>query len=678
MQRLKNVRLEEVILFGSVALLVFSLTFREVSDADIWFDLVAGADIFSGRFLRENYYSYVDPHHPWLNLHWLYDVILFIIVKIGGIPLAVVSAVLIWLLIFRLLWLASSAEHNPYIASLILALSALTMVDRFVIRSELASYFFLALFMAVPQISKTKNSPKILWLLPLAQALWANMHSYWIIGAVYLIAIVIGARLASFKILKPFRNSLTMSEEIKKALTKISLICLIMPILNPYLLKGYFAPFVISHQLKGGDIFREFVAENKSPFHEWGMLGNDFLYLFILYACVMFISSFIAGRNVNPVKLFFSLVFFLMSIQAQRIIPLFAMMSAPLTIDNLSNIKVSKKRAIRHAITGIISVGLILIAISSICGGLWLRNLREIKFGCQLSQYHIPTGAVAFIKEHRPAGKVFNTLDYGGYLLWEFRPDMRVFFDGRMEASYSAEALKTYLLALQNSEEWEKTDKLHNFGAVLLNPSSKADQPLIEYLASSTEWQLVYLDWTSLLFVKKSINSSISPLILPQENEKIPPPPMDRPWALISLGQAFELLGENTEALQCYQKAGELFPNYPIGWDSMGRVLFSLGKYEEGLEAFKSAINSDRRYTPALYNLGSAYLKLGRYGDAIKYLKKAVDRSPGYIEARMNLAAAYLYSNDRNSALEQYKKILKLEPTNQNALKMINMLSIPQ
>ncbi len=73
MQRSKDCPLEEAILFGSLALLIFSLACHEVSDADIWFDLVAGADILTGRFLKENFFSYVEPHHQWLNLHWLYD-----------------------------------------------------------------------------------------------------------------------------------------------------------------------------------------------------------------------------------------------------------------------------------------------------------------------------------------------------------------------------------------------------------------------------------------------------------------------------------------------------------------------------------------------------------------------------------------------------------------------------
>lgn len=677
MQRSKDGRLEEAILFGSLALLIFSLACREVFDADIWFDLVAGADIFSGRFLKENFFSYVEPHHQWLNLHWLYDLILFLIVKVGGIPLAVFSSTLLWIIIFRFLWLASHARENPHVATLLLALSALVMTDRFVIRSEMASYFFLSFFLFALEKAKNNNFPKILYLLPLAQALWANMHAYWVIGSAYLIATALGGWLASKKNYIPFRNSLTLPPRINKTLTKISVLCLIIPILNPYLLKGYLAPFSISHQLRGGDIFRELVAENKSPFHEWGMVGDDFLYLFLLYAIIVFISCFVNWRNINPIKLLFSIGFFILSLQAQRMLPLFALLTAPIVINNFSGIKLNIQKEIRYTITGTVSAIFIIFALLVIRGDLWLRNLREIKFGWQVSPYRFPRGAVAFMKENDVAGKVFNSLDYGGYLLWEFRPNMKVFFDGRMEACYSADTLKQYFFALQNNDEWESLDKRYNFGAVLLNPTSKADQPLIEYLASKPEWKIVYLDWTSVLFLKGAINPVVPPLILPQEKEKIPSPPTDRPWALIALGQTLELLRQNEEALECYQKAVNLFPSYPIGWDSLGRMLFSLGKHQEAIEAFKSAIQSDRRYTPALYNLGSAYLKLGNYQEAIKYLQRAVDRSPGYIEARMNLAAAYLHSKNRKSAIEQYNEVLKREPTNHDALKMINLLKPP-
>ena len=40
-------------------------------------------------------------------------------------------------------------------------------------------------------------------------------------------------------------------------------------------------------------------------------------------------------------------------------------------------------------------------------------------------------GAANFLKENQAGGPIFNTYEYGGYLLWSLWPEQRTFIDGR-------------------------------------------------------------------------------------------------------------------------------------------------------------------------------------------------------------------------------------------------------
>ena len=54
-------------------------------------------------------------------------------------------------------------------------------------------------------------------------------------------------------------------------------------------------------------------------------------------------------------------------------------------------------------------------------------------WGLGLKKNHYPEKAVRFVEETGLKGNMYNTLDFGGYLIWRTYPERKVFVDGRLD-----------------------------------------------------------------------------------------------------------------------------------------------------------------------------------------------------------------------------------------------------
>lgn len=652
-------------------LLVVALATHDVVEGDVWFDLRLGAEILSGNFQNTNLFSFSETSRPWINTHWLYDLLLILATRIGGIQLAVIIKSILFVFTFLLLWIASVGGERPRLTAIVLSLGVLAGADRLELRSEMTSYFWIAFYLAVLEMARREGRSALLWLLVPAQLLWANMHGYWIAGPLLLIATTLGAWAANLKLPFEWRDALSWKSNARSLLTIVTIICILIPIVNPYGFKGVIFPLILSRYLRRGYFLRELIAESVSPFTEWGMIRDDLLTVYIAFIALTIFSCIVNFKRLNLVRVTLSGLFLLSSLQARRVIPLFAIVTAPLVVENLGRFQLPQR--LRAAVSVIVGLCLLAVAGWAVEGGLWMKNERQIRFGLKHSPYHTPGGASDFVERHRPSGPVLNTLDAGGYLAYCFRPDFRVFIDGRLQA-YSDEIFREYILALQSADGWNKLDNRFHFGWVILNQSTMMDQNLITLLNKSAEWKLAYMDCVSIVFVKRASNQAVPELILPRDLAAVPSPPLDRPWGLISLGFAFELLGLPGEAQKQYRRVMELFPTNPIAPDLSGKLLAAEGKQREAIETFARAVHADPDYMPAMYDLGTAYLLSGYPTEAKKWLEHAVSHSPGYLEARLNLAAAYYRIGDRNAAIKQYREILERDPSNAGALQGLRYL----
>jgi hypothetical protein len=100
---------------------------------------------------------------------------------------------------------------------------------------------------------------------------------------------------------------------------------------------------------------------------------------------------------------------------------------------------------------------------------------------------------------------MFNTYDFGGYLVLARGPEHKVFLDGRSELYEPAGVLADYFEIANVKPGAFATLQKYGFQSCLLGH----DDPMATVLTALPEWQKVYEDSTSILFVRRN-NSQVS------------------------------------------------------------------------------------------------------------------------------------------------------------------------
>ncbi len=188
-----------------------------------------------------NLFSYTEPNAPFINHHWLSEVVFYLLsIWIGLKGLIIFKAGILLTALF-LLWRAVAQRVEP-LSFVIASLGGLLIIlDRTDVRPEIFSYLFLAYFLFA--IFKSKYSQENTWLysLPLIQIFWTNMHIYFALGPVLLLLYLID------RFFENIRNSKSEAVDRKQYVNlKIILgLTLLATLINPYGIYGAIAPFTI-------------------------------------------------------------------------------------------------------------------------------------------------------------------------------------------------------------------------------------------------------------------------------------------------------------------------------------------------------------------------------------------------------------------------------------------------
>jgi hypothetical protein len=109
-----------------------------------------------------------------------------------------------------------------------------------------------------------------------------------------------------------------------------------------------------------------------------------------------------------------------------------------------------------------------------------------------------PLGAAAWLREHPPRGQVFNTYEYGDYLLWAGPAGLRVFVASHAHL-VPADAWQDYLRVINLAEGWQRV--LDRYGVEVVVVSSTSS--LADALRARDEWPLAYEDPRSVIFMRR-------------------------------------------------------------------------------------------------------------------------------------------------------------------------------
>ncbi|MGA8234582.1 MAG: tetratricopeptide repeat protein [Candidatus Acidiferrales bacterium] len=148
--------------------------------------------------------------------------------------------------------------------------------------------------------------------------------------------------------------------------------------------------------------------------------------------------------------------------------------------------------------------------------------------------------------------------------------------------------------------------------------------------------------------------------------------------ALYGLGSVYLQQGKNSEARKSFERAIGLHANYPStmpkAWNNLGILAAREGHADEAIQNFQRALQIDPDFVISLENLGSAYRQAKRWEDAQKVLQRALQLSPDDAEANYGMGMVFAQRDDTEQAYEYLQKALASRPAYPEALNNLGIL----
>ena len=464
----------ELLLAAMVLLGLFS---SEIADPDFWWHLKTGQFVVQRRALpvpdpfafttaraRDAYAGEGVTRYFNLTHEWLAQAVLYLVYRVGGFGgVVLLRAAMLAAFCGLAGWLAYR-RCGGYYRGLLAAFAAAAVATEFASdRPFLFTFQFLAVTMA---ILETRRG---LWLLPPLFAIWANCHGGFFLGWVVLAAYAVEGWL----------------QRRDRRLPMVSAICVLASGLNP---NGFrVLPVLLDYR-------RSFL---QSRLLEWAAprLWPPQFFSVLLTAAA--IAMLWARKRVRIADWLLFAAFTVAALTAERNIILIGFL-APILIASYLPWKRPAPAWARYA------------ALALLAAALAVGMARGEFFQLRAAEWRYPKGAADFLQAHSVTQPMFNTYEYGGYLMWRLWPRERVFIDGR---ALSESVFMDYARILYNHDESggkSAQELLDDYGvqAIVMN-GFQYSNGLVYLLAPSLAdpgqkaWTLVYSDPQAMVFLRK-------------------------------------------------------------------------------------------------------------------------------------------------------------------------------
>jgi len=131
-----------------------------------------------------------------------------------------------------------------------------------------------------------------------------------------------------------------------------------------------------------------------------------------------------------------------------------------------------------------------------------------------------------------------------------------------------------------------------------------------------------------------------------------------------NLGNLLQARGDTDPAIEHYQRATQIKPDFAEGHYNLGVALRSTGRLSDAVEQFRKALQIDPRHADAHNNLGAALSEQGMYEEAIGHLTTALKIRPDDVVTLSNLASVMLQVDRTDEAARIYRAALAIDPDN--------------
>jgi tetratricopeptide (TPR) repeat protein len=125
---------------------------------------------------------------------------------------------------------------------------------------------------------------------------------------------------------------------------------------------------------------------------------------------------------------------------------------------------------------------------------------------------------------------------------------------------------------------------------------------------------------------------------------------------------ALYALGEVDQAIDLYQRALKIDPNFVLARYDLAVAYRGMGEVDKAIAEYEKALKINPRFPEALSNLGGQYFRKGNVKQAEAHFRRAIEVYPNFIQALSNLGAALNKLGHSKQALPHLQKALALDP----------------
>ena len=134
-------------------------------------------------------------------------------------------------------------------------------------------------------------------------------------------------------------------------------------------------------------------------------------------------------------------------------------------------------------------------------------------------------------------------------------------------------------------------------------------------------------------------------------------------------------LYEKNKFLTVIQKTKSLLRNFKFSitlYNILGMAYAKIEKFDNAIENYQIALNLNPQYHLTFYNIGILYHEKKEFEKAIFYYKKAIEHFPNYLNALYNLGFVYKQKGQFVKAAKLFKTIISKEPKYFNAYRCLS------
>jgi hypothetical protein len=483
---------------------IFTMAARVSADTDTWWHLRTGQWIVEHRAVpMVDPFSYTRLGADWKIPGWLAQTLMYeLFVLFGFAGLNLFTAFFVTL---AFVWVYLTCEGHPLLKAFTLVLAAAASGVYWSARPQIISFALAGAFAYVLWLFRWRGVNR-LWVLPPLMAIWANVHGGFAIGFI-LIALTLAGQALAWAWRCFSRRTLAVPGEERPAgdvdgrgllwLAGTGLVCAAAVAINPA------GPVMLLYPFKTVSIgvLQDFIQEWQSPnFHL--LMVQPFLWLLFATLAAMVWSR--RGINLTDWLMVGGVAY--LGFAAGRNMALLAIVAPSVLTHNVQAgwadltaraprwgqvIRLSSAPP-RGAMLVLNWLLLLVIAAAALAK---VALVVPASVNEAVLAKVVPVDAAAFVMRTRPPGKLFNSYNFGAYLLWALYPDYPVFVDGRTDL-YNDQFLREYLDVMTARPGYQAALDRYGVNVVLV----EADAVLANRLSEDPAWRKAYADSVAVVY----------------------------------------------------------------------------------------------------------------------------------------------------------------------------------